>query len=1156
MKFYISNLHSHSDYGFKKTLIFMKLTLVLILSTLLQVSAANSFAQKVTIIEKEASLTKIFKEIRKQTNINFLYNSEVLDKASLVTINVKDKPIIEVLNYCFNQQPIKYVIKNNTVIISKKELKEKLSQIEPFNGIVTDDKGNPIGGVTIQIIGKDAVTTTADGKFTLQGQVDDIVFFTYVGFKSQRIVLGKSRTLNIIMVIEEKRLDEVIVVGYGTQNRSEITGAVSKLNFNDIKDQSVPNYDQSLVGKLAGVQVLQTSGEPGSGVTFRIRGTGSITAGNSPLVVIDGFPLESQNQANEFVNINDIESIEVLKDASSSAIYGSRGANGVILITTKKGKAGALKVNYSNITGVQQVSKKIDLLDAYQYAQLAKEGHDNAWVDFGLGNSASTPDADRGTVESAGFYWNQTPPDLYPYLNGVQGLTNTDWQDEIFRSAIISNHSISLSGGTEKSKYFVAGNYTDQEGVVINSGYKRYSARINLDAKEKNFSFGLSIAPSYSTEKRINDEGPYFESSVIGSALQIQPTWPVYNTDGSYNFEANGKWRIGRDYQHNAILNPVALANLIDNEVNHTNILGRLFLNYEFIKDLKYEVSVGATVNEYKNSTYRPSTLPNLGEAFYLNPSNPTATNSQIFNYNWNIEQTLTYAKKLGNHQFKLLAGYSAQKNSSKRNSSTATNFPNDLVKTINGGQVTGGSADIQEWSLLSGISRVQYDYKSKYLATATLRTDGSSRFGKNNKWGYFPSVSIGWRVTSEDFMKKITFISDLKIRASHGITGNFQIGNYDQISRIGSTDYILGIGSGQIANGLSPINISNDNLTWEKAAMTNLGFDLGLFNQKLYLEFDIYNKNTTDLLLRVPVPLSSGFGTANQNIGKVNNKGIELAVSYQNNFNKLVWNVSGNISANRNMVKALGAANTPIIETNGTNNTFFITRVGSPIGSYYLLKQNGVYINQADLNNNPSFAGAKPGDFKFIDIDGNGILDVDKDRTIVGDYFPDYTFGITNKLNYRGIDFSFSIQSVQGVEIVNLNNRYLNSIEGNFNSTTNALNRWRSESDPGNGLTNRANRKAKGNNVRGSNMFVEDGSYIRLQNITLGYNLPKTITNRLKLQTARLFITGQNVFTLTKYTGYNPEVNLYDNNALTPGIDYGTYPLNKTFSIGLNLNF
>ena len=1135
-------------------LIRMKLLALFVFVSILQVKA-TVFAQKISIDVKNAPLKEVFMLITKQSSYEFVYDSKSLQQTKAVSIKAINQPLIAVLKECFKEQPVDFKIQDNAIVIVPAEI--KAAQPQQVKGKVTDETGEPLIGVAVTIQGsKKGTVTDLNGGFSLSLDKGDVLVFSYIGFKPHEVTYTGQESLLVTLEVQSKGLDEIVVVGYGTQSRGNITGAVGKVDFKEIKDQAVPSYDQALIGKIAGFQVSQSSGEPGRGVTFKVRGTGSITAGNGPLIVVDGYPLDAQNQANEFVNMNDVASIEVLKDASSAAIYGSRGANGVVIITTKQGKSGKLNVSYSNISGVQSVSKKIEMLDAYQYAQLAKNAHDNAWVDFKAGNSASTPDADRGPVESAGYYWNQTPPELYPYLNGVKGLTNTDWQDEIFRNAFISNQSLSFSGGNEKNKFFVTANYTNQEGVVIESGYERYAARVNFDSKRNKFGFGLNLSPSYSREDRVNDEGPYSSESVIGSALQMAPNWPVYNEDGSFNFDGNGKWRIGKDYQHNAVLNPVAIAKLIDNQVAHTNVLGRLYLNYEFVKDLKYEISLGATLNDYSNRTYRPSTLPNLGQNFYTSASNPVATNSQTFIYNWIIEHTLNYSKTFGDHSFKFLGGFTSQKNYSEQNGVTATNFPNDLVKTINAGTVISGSANIQEWSLMSLLSRVQYNYKNKYLASAALRADGSSRFGPKNKWGYFPSASVGWRVSSEDFFDNIKTISNLKLRASYGVTGNFQIGNYDHISKIDGRNYILGSGNGSIANGLVPVNVSNDRLGWETTSMIDFGLDIGFFSQDLTLELDWYNKKTTNLLLNVPVPLTTGFGSARQNIGEVNNKGFEVSVGYQHQFDKLEWGVKGNISTNKNKVVALGAGNAAIIDNNGTGHTFFITEVGSPVGSYYLLKQDGVFRNQEEIDNYPHFGNAKPGDFKFVDINGDGKLDVNTDRTIVGDFFPDYTFGLSNNFAYKNFDLSFSFQGVQGVEVINLMNRYINSMEGNFNNTVRALDRWISEDELGDGNTNRANRKSKGNNGRSSNWHVEDGSYVRLQNVTFGYNIPASITKKLKISNVRVFVSGQNLYTWTDYTGYNPEVNNYDGNALTPGIDYGAYPLNRTLSFGLNLNF
>jgi len=1124
------------------------------------VMAQDIINKRITIQFKDNSLRTALNQLANKAGCQFIFNSDLFSDHSKVSYKAINQPLQVILDVLLRGYPVIYNQSGKYIYIKRKsDSAPKPNKAVSLKGQVIDAQTQaPMLGVSIAVKGTTLGTTTdGEGKYSLTiDAADPVVVFSFIGYGRQEHPIGNMNVLNVSLTANMENLNQVVVIGYGTQTRKDLTTAIGSVKGTELKDQPVLNYEQALVGKLAGVQVLQTSGEPGRSLSFRIRGTTSITAGNAPLFVVDGVPLERQGQASESLNPNDIASVEVLKDASAAAIYGSRGANGVVIITTKQGSAKGLKVGYNQLTGIQLVSKKISMLDAYGYASLAKDGHDNAWIDFAAGNSAATPDSDRGTVEAAGWYWNQTPPDLYPYLENQQGLTNTDWQDEIFRQAAFSNHSLNFTGGNDQIKYYVAGNYTSQQGVVINSNYKRYSARFNLDVTQNRLKLGMNLAPSYSIADRINGDGPYLDQGVVASALQMSPTWAVTNPDGTYNFEGNGKWRIGKDYQHNAVLNPVALANLISNKNHYSSLLGRFFVNYEIVQGLQYELSLGGTINNDRTAFYRPSTLPNLGEAFYLTASNPTAQSSTTTSTNWVLEQTATYNTSMGGHHFSALGGFTAQRNWQSANSLTATNFPNDLVQTLNAGQVTVGSSTEGSWSLLSLLARVKYDYKGKYLLSAALRRDGSSRFGPETKWGNFPSVSAGWRISEEPFMQNVKAFSNLKLRTSYGITGNFQISNYEAIGRLQYDNYILGSPQGQLTSGVMHRNISNSGLGWEKTAMTDIGIEAGLFGELLTLELDWYDRNTSNLLLNVPVPLTTGFGVARRNIGKVNNRGFEMTLSTQQSKGAINWSTSINLAANRNKVRALGPGNAPIIQTNGTTNTFFITQVGSPIGSYYLLKETGVYRNQADLDGNPHFAGAQPGDFKFSDIDGDGKLDVNNDRTIVGDYFPSYTYGLNASIGANGFELGITMQGVQGVEIVNLMRRYINSMEGTFNNTTDALDRWRSQTDHGDGQTNRANRKAKGNNGRSSSWHVENGSYLRLQNITLGYTVPKKLTNRIRIGSARIYVSGQNLLTFTKYSGYNPEVNLYDSDALTPGVDYGSYPLAKTIAGGINLTF
>lgn len=1065
---------------------------------------------------------------------------------------------------------------------------------QPGTGTVTgttmSEKDELLRSVTVNAVDEQTkkswnTTTDADGIFLFPDlPAGNRYTFTFssIGYeqytvKNYLVRPGKRNNLLIRLHSTSHELNEVVVIGYGSQSRRDVTGAVGALKQSDLKDQPVDNFDQAMAGKLAGVEVLQTTGEPGQAATFRIRGATSITAGTSPLIVIDGIPLDGQSQPSgtmspntftgsssttqplgsapanpglEAVNPADIASIEVLKDASATAIYGSRGANGVILITTKHGTAGRMNVSYTGVQGVARVTKEIKMLNAYQYADLAHDGHNNAYLEVDPAGNVNDPDS----IRPIGY--ERTPPQLYPYLAGQPGLTNTNWQDQIFRDAPYANHTLTISGGRDKLTYFISGNYTDQNGIIINSGYKRYSTRFNLDATYDKLHIGLNISPSYSTENVVQTYGPYNSQSVVGSALQMSPTWPVYNPDGSYNYSGNGFWRIGTDYQQNEVLNPVAIANLIKDKVSHTNLLGKVFLDYQPLKDLHYNISLGGTINDFHEDYFRPSTLPLLGLTYYTAPSIPTAISSSNFMYDWVLEQTLSYKRAFGDHHLSAIAGFTAQKSHSNYNSVTATNFPNDLVQTINAGQVIGGAASINEWSILSVLGRIQYDYKERYLLSASFRTDGSSRFGADSKWGSFPSVSAGWRLSDEPFMKRYAWLSNLKLRASYGLTGNFQIGNYAPIALLGSNNYILGTGGGQLASGEAPATAGNPDLGWERTAMADAGIELGFFKDRLTVEADWYNSNTTHLLLNVPVPNTTGFGTAVENVGKVNNTGFEFTVGTKQQLGAVVLRASAHLATNKNVVKALGPGNAPIISTAGTSNTYFITEVGKPIGSYYLLKQKGVFKDSTALKSYPHFASTAPGDFKFTDVNGDDSLDVSGDRAIVGKYFPDYTYGFSANLEWKGIDFGFAFQGVQGSQIINLMRRYIDNMEGNFNNMIDAVHRWRSPSDPGDGKTPRANRKATGNNETPSNWLVEDGSYLRLQNVTLGYSLPARLLSTVHIRSLRFYLSAQNLATITHYSGYNPDVNLYNGTSLTPGIDYGTYPLSKTFAAGINLGF
>lgn len=1116
-------------------------------------SARAQATPTVDIDLTNSSLQTLFETIEKQTPYVFSYRDDVLDTSKTVSIKCTGMSVNKVLDQALAGTDITYQIVSEKSIVIKPREKSSESNAPKITvtGTVFDNTDEPIIGGTVLVKGtSNGVATDFDGNFTLNNVPEDAeIVFSYIGFNTMSIKASDTAALaHVVMTENSQILDEVVVVGYGVQKKRDVSTAISQIKASDIADLPSSDFRQSMAGKMPGVTVMQTSGDPeGNNMMVRVRGVSSATAGNDPLYIVDGVPMEN-GLGN--INPNDIESLEVLKDASAAAIYGSRGSNGVIIITTKKGTTERASVSYDGWVAWDKVSKKIDLMNAYQYAQYSAEAHTNAYLDLHPGGTE--PNGSR--PESYSNY----PVELEPYLQGVAGLTDTDWQDEIFRTGISTNHNLSISGKAGDTNYFVSANYLKKEGVIINSDYKKYSFRANVDGKYQRLSYGVNMSPSYSESDRVNASGSYGSSGVVQSALTSSPIWPVYNADGSFNWQGNGYWRIGNDYQHNEILNPVALATLNKDKVTRFNFTGRVYVGFDFGRGFKFQTSLGGNYYGANNETYRPSTLPLLGKDNYDKPSNPVAEASTGSYYNWLVENQLTWNRDFGNHSINAVVVQSAQKETYKGVWVKATDYPNDYIQTITGGTVADGTSKTTQWSLASYLARVQYSYDGIYMLSAAIRADGSSRFGKNNRWGYFPSASAAWRFTGEDFFRNLQsmrWLEDGKIRFSYGETGNFNIGNYEHLSTMGIEDYILGPGNGSLVSGYKPTSVDNPDLTWEKTRMINVGLDLRAFNGFLTFTGEYYDADTHDMLQKVLVPRATGYGTTLMNIGRVNNHGVELSLGSRHTFaNEFTYSFNATWAKNWNEVKELGQNNAPIISSGSVAHAYYITEVGKPIGSYYLMVQDGVFKNEEELKSYPHFDNTRPGDFKFVDVNGDGVIDVNTDRTVVGNYMPDFTYGFNGQLMWKGIDLSFAFQGVYGNEILNLNRRYLDNMEGNTNGTVSALDRWVSPTNPGNGYTNRANRKQTGNNSRTSTWHVEDGSYLRLQNLTIGYTLPAQWLKRFHIEKCRIYFSGNNLVTWTDYSGYNPEVSLRSSNALTPGEDYGTYPLARTFMIGLNI--
>ncbi len=1136
-------------YTLKKTLRIMRIVLFLLLISVFQTIASVGYSQsaKITLKSSDLSLVDVLSRIEDQSEYRFIYDKSEIDLDKKVKVNYDGVTVKNVLEGLFVSNGINYQMINYQIILTN-SASDILQQLKTISGKVTDSSGQPLPGVTVVVKGTtQGIITDTDGSYTLSKvPADATMMFSFVGMKTQEIPVAGKTTINIVMEEDVVGIEEVVAVGYGIQNRRDVSTSISSVKAESIENVPITDFRQALAGRMAGVQVMQTSGDPEGTVSIRVRGVKSVTAGNDPLYIIDGVPVE---QGLEGLNSNDIESVEVLKDASSAAIYGSRGSNGVVIITTKRGKTESATVSYDGYYGLQQLSHKIPMLNAYQYAELVRDAHNAAYLDQVPTGSVDDPNE----IRPKGYM--RIPDDFLPYLNGEPGLADTDWQDEIFRTAPTISHNISISGKTKSTNYFISGGYYKQDGIIICSDFERYSLRVNLDGKKNKFKYGINFTPSYSHSNKVNASSSGSEG-VVQTALNYMPTLPVYNPDGSYNFDGNGYYRIGTDYQINEMLNPVALANETDNKIDRYSILGKIYATYEIMKGLSFTTSLGGDFYATNQAYYRPSTLPVQGKKYYGLPSNPTAYDASRFYYNWQWENKISYNKNFGDHRLNTILVYSSEKSRTKQSKVEATDYANDFIRTISGGTVNDGSSDISEWSLASWLTRVQYSYKGKYMLSAAIRSDGSSRFGKDNRWGYFPSASAAWRLSDEDFIKDASFINDMKIRASYGQTGNFQIGNYEHLAGVSLEDYILGAGDGKKVSGYKPSSVENDDLGWEKTAMVNIGLDVSLYKGLLGFTVEWYDSKTSDMLLNVPVPHTTGYSTARMNIGEVSNKGWEITINSQKRIRDLCYSFSANIATNKNEVLKLGPGDAPIIATGSYSRAYYKTEVGEPIGNYFLLVQDGVFKTEEELNAYPHFSTTHVGDFRFVDVDGNETLDASEDRAIVGNYMPDFTYGFSGTFGYKNFDLVFAFQGVYGNEILNLNRRYLANITGNHNNTTEALNRWQSEENPGNGQINRANRKQTGYNSYTSTYHIEDGSYLRLQNIALGYTLPASVTKLIRIEKMRVYVSGKNLWTSTDYTGYNPEVNRRPGDALTPGEDYGTYPLAKVVTCGLNITF
>lgn len=1137
----------------------MKLTILLLLVGIITGWATETYSQssKLTLNFNNSRIENVLRQIEDQSEYRFFYNGKI-DVDRTVNLNFEQKSVSEVLSTIFNGTDVKYTISGRMIVLfngdaSPESNVSESQQQKTVVGQVTNDKGEAIPGASVVIKGTTTGTiTSADGHYTLNAKAGDMLSVSFVGMKTAEVKYNGQSSLNIKLEEESIGIEEVVAIGYGTVKKSDLTGSVVSVGSDKLKDRSFGNALQAISGQVSGVQITQTQGAPGMAPSIKVRGASSINAGTTPLYVIDGIPLEdntvrsgdgSSSSSNmdfnrnpmNFINPNDIESIEVLKDASSAAIYGSRGANGVVIITTKQGKAGKTKIEATYEYSIANVNRRIEMMDATEWMAFETAARNNTWATILKNN----PNAVRGNNTKIPVEFSD-PAWLERIGNG------TDWQDVLLRTAYSHNAQVTASGGTDKTQFMISGGLLDNEGVVDQNEYNRITLRSNVRHKVSDrFNIGVNIGLSRTTDASFGTAG---KSDAVSLSVQSDPIFPLYVETGSLGFkDPKSIWNTFVKYGFQ-LWHPYSLTREMTKKKITNVITANSFAEWNIMKGLTFKSALNTNIEDSHYTSYW-NEGQNWGYSGWVNAQGNLIT---LQSFNWVWENTLNFNKTINNdHSINGLLGYIAQEQRYDYSDMTSGSFPNDMVKTLNAGKVTTGNTSATEWSLISYLARGNYAYKGKYLASATIRADGCSRFGAVNRWGYFPSGSLAWRASEESFMKGLTWLDNLKVRLSYGMTGNNQIPNYGAIGLLGYSSYVSGT---DVKQGIYTNTFADKALKWEKTGQTNFGVDASLLKQRINFSLDVYYSKTRDLLLNVPIPVLTGFQSTLTNIGELQNKGIEFQLKTVNLNGRFRWTTDFNISANRNEVLRLGANNAPILIS--VNDAISKTEVGQPIGNYFGYVFDGVIMKQSDLDNKlyPVWPGSEPGDPKVRDANKDGKID-SNDRTILGNYQPDYSWGMTNTFSYIGVELSFMLNGVQGAEIMNQHARFLKSFNGDRNAYQYVTNYWKSEADPGNGLINKP--RVTQNTVQSlsSSYWVEDGSFVRIKNVRLGYNMPKSVLNPLNISGLKFYINLENVYVFSDYSNYDPEGSTYQSGALV-GFDYGAYPNPFVATAGVSLTF
>lgn len=1112
----LSGRYCFKNPRFKQIFRIMRISTFLLMVCVFCSYAGNAHSQnaKVSIRMNNVKLDKILNEIENQTDYLFIYNNQV-DINKITSVKVKNEAVAQVLDRILSGTGINYELEGTHIILTTEAIKDlhAQQQAKTVTGTVTDVSGEPIIGANIRIKGTTTGTITdIDGNFSIEAKPQSVIEVSYIGYLTQETVINNQKSIRFLLKEDTKTLDEVVVIGYGVQKKADLTGSVANINTEKLNTQSNANIGQALQGKIAGVDIVSQGGAPGSGTRIMVRGIGTLNNA-SPLYIVDGMYMNSIDH----INPNDIASIDVLKDASSAAIYGSRAANGVIIVTTKEGSntEGKPIIDLSVNLSISTASKFLDMLDAKGWAEVTTIAR----------QAIGKPALDMAT--------------------DLANKPDNDWQDIMFRPALMQNYNLSVKGGGKYSTYYTGLGYFNQDGIVKGTNYQRYNIQSKNDYKRGIFSAGTNLIISFSHDKPLHQE---LRGGMIGTILQSVPTLEKYDDtrEGGYG----GTYGDVVNIPH-----PLAIIddNIMDRYNENVKIFANLYAQIELFKGLKYKLNLTPdfSFERYKN---------------YLNKYDfGLATNSitqlterQRRRRNILVENLLTFDRTFGEHKISALAGYTYQDSRFRHIQAYGEGLPQGLEEID--AATTNRSNEGNSWRsvLTSILGRVFYSYQNKYLFTATIRRDGSSKFGKNNRYGYFPSFSLGWNVAEEKFMENVHWLDQLKLRGGYGVLGNQEIDNYQYSSTI-TTGINYPDGNGGLLQGAFPKNFANPDIKWEETAMTNVGIDFMAFNNRLSLTADYYVKNTKDILLTVPIPISSGGANDPiRNAGKIRNNGFEFNLGWMDQPNPdISYGINLIGSFNKNKVIAMGSESGSIKGGSTNQNiTTSETKAGYPIGGYWLISTAGYFNSQEEVD---AYAkdgkkiqpAAEPGDIKFVDANNDGVIN-DDDRVFQGSPFPDFTFALNGNMRYKNFDLSIGLQGVLGNKIYNATRQTLEDVTKGSNFLASCLDYWTPENK--NASHPRLTWDDPNRNTRAeSDRYLENGSYLRLRSVQLGYTFPQTWFKGA-IQHARVYINAENLFTITSYSGYSPDVNA--DNANYRGFDNFIYPTNRTFMLGLNVTF